>query len=164
MLATDHVNAIGTRGLFTPAELAERGPGRVARLYDPALARDLEEAGRRAGVALRRGVLMGGLGPAYETAAEIRFARGIGADAVCMSTVPEVTVAAHLGAKAASLSCVTNRATGLSPAPLSHDEVIESAARMAEKLQRLLAAFLRARAREGARGGPAGRGAADRPK
>ena len=85
---------------------------------------------------------MGGHGPSYETAAEVRMAAALGADVACMSTVHEVTLAAELGAEAASISCVTNRATGLSEGPLSHEEVTEVADRAAASLTRLIEAFL----------------------
>lgn len=145
MLATDHINAIGKRGLFTPAELAERRAGRrVATYYTPRLREALLEAAQRAGVRLQRGVLMGGLGPTYETAAEVRMASAIGADVACMSTVHEVTVAAELGCETAGLSCITNRATGLSDTPLTHGEVTEVADRVASRLRAVLTEFLRA--------------------
>ena len=81
---------------------------------------------------------MGGLGPSYETAAEVRMGRAIGADAACMSTVHEVTLAAALGCEAASLSCITNRATGLSDRPLTHAEVTEVADVGARSIERIL--------------------------
>lgn len=144
MVATDHVNWIGRRGLFTPAELAERRHGRrVATCYDRGLRADLEAAALRAGVRLHRGTLMGGHGPAYETAAEVRMAAALGADVACMSTVHEVTVAAELGCRAASLSCITNKATGLSAAPLTHEDVTEVADRAAGKLRAVIAEWLR---------------------
>ena len=147
VLATGHLNFIGKRGLFTPAELAARRAGRVvAEPYAPRLRAALAAAALAAGVELRRGVLMGGHGPSYETAAEVRMAAAFGADVVCMSTVHEVTLAAHLGAEAASLSCVTNRATGLSPTPLAHAEVTEVADRVAARLRAILEAFLDAEA------------------
>ena len=143
VLATDHVNGIGKRGLFTPAELTARRAGRaVATCYDPELAASLVAAALAARVPLQRGILMGGLGPAYETAAEIRFARAIGVDMACMSTVHEATLAAHLGCRVAALSCVTNRATGLSPRPLTHAEVTEVAAQATARLQALLEEWL----------------------
>ena len=147
MVATDHINFIGRRGLFTPAELAERGAGRrVAAVYAPGLRTALVAAGLRAGVTLRPGTLMGGQGPSYETAAEVRMASAIGADAACMSTVHEVTVAAELGCQAASISCITNRATGLSDVPLSHADVTEVADRAAVSLRAVLLEYLRSRA------------------
>jgi purine-nucleoside phosphorylase len=143
MLATDHVNFIGKRGLFTPEELVERRAGRrLASPYSPRLGEALRRAAARAGVRLHHGTLMGGHGPTYETAAEVRMAMALGADVACMSTVHEVTVAAELGCEAASLSCVTNRATGLSDAPLTHHEVTEAADRVAVRLRAVLEQFL----------------------
>ncbi len=143
MLATGHVNFIGKRGLFTPAELVERRAGRkVGDTYSPRLRTALRAAAALAHVQLSQGVLMGGHGPTYETAAEVRMARILGADVACMSTVHEVTLAAQLGCEAASLSCVTNKATGLSSTPLAHAEVTEVADRVAGKLRAVLEEFL----------------------
>ncbi len=147
VLASGHLNFIGKRGLLTPAELAERRAGRrVAEPYSPRLRAALLAAAAEAGVALRQGVLMGGHGPTYETAAEVRMARALGADVACMSTVHEVTLAAQIGCEAASLSCVTNRATGLSETPLTHAEVTEVADRVAGRLRAVLERFLAAEA------------------
>jgi purine-nucleoside phosphorylase len=147
MLATDHINFIGKRGLFMPGELAERRAGRrVASYYSPRLQQALLAAAARAGVRLHRGTLMGGQGPTYETASEIRMAAAFGADVACMSTVHEVTVAAELGCEAASLSCITNLATGISETPLTHDEVTVIADRGAVGLRRILEEFLRGEA------------------
>lgn len=143
MLAMDHINAIGKRGLFTPEELAVRRTGRrVAHCYTPRLREALAAAAARAGIPLHRGILMGGLGPTYETAAEVRMAAALGADVACMSTVHEVTVAAHLGCDTAGLSCVTNRATGLADGPLTHADVTEVADRVASKLRAILGEYL----------------------
>lgn len=148
LLATGHLNFIGKRGLLTTAELRERDGGRlVADPYSPRLRAALLAAAERAGVPLHQGVLMGGHGPTYETAAEVRMARTLGADVACMSTVHEVTLAAQLGCEAASLSCVTNRATGLSERPLTHEEVTEVADRVAVKLRSILERFLEGEAR-----------------
>ena len=145
MLATDHINWIGTRGLFTRDELEQRHLGRkVSACYSESLETRLIEAALEAGVRLHLGVLMGSLGPSYETAAEVRMAAALAADVVCMSTVHEVLLAAHLGCQCASLSCVTNRATGLSGASLEHREVTEVANRVAAWLSRVMEAFLRA--------------------
>jgi purine-nucleoside phosphorylase len=147
MLAIDHVNGIGKRGLFTPAELIERRAGRrLATYYSPRLGAALERSALRAGVRLRRGVLMGGHGPSYETAAEVRMAAYVGADAACMSTVHEVLTAAEIGCEAASLSCVTNLATGLTSEPLSHEDVTVVADRAAGGLRALLDEFMRVEA------------------
>ena len=143
VLATGHLNFIGKRGLLTPDELRERdGARRVAEPYSPRLRAALLAAAKAAGVTLHQGVLMGGHGPTYETAAEIRMARSLGADVACMSTVHEVTLAAQLGCEAASLSCVTNLATGLSETPLTHSEVTEVADKVAVSLRAILEKFL----------------------
>jgi purine-nucleoside phosphorylase len=148
MLATGHLNWIGKRGLFTREELRERRAGiRVADPYTPRVRAALLAAAEDAGVKLHQGVLMGLHGPTYETAAEVRMARLLGADAGCMSTVHEVMLAAQLDGEAASLSCVTNRATGLSPTPLTHAEVTAVADRVAGKLRAVLEHFLAAEAR-----------------
>jgi purine-nucleoside phosphorylase len=144
MVATDHVNWIGRVGLFTPAELIERRAGRrTASYYSPRLREALLRAAAKAGVPLHQGVLMGGKGPTYETAAEIRMAAKIGADVACMSTVHEVTVAAELGCEAASLSCITNLATGISETRLTHEDVTVVADQGAVGLRKILEQFLR---------------------
>ena len=148
VLATGHLNFIGKRGLLTPDELRERdGARRVAEPYSPRLRAALLAAAKAAGITLHQGVLMGGHGPTYETAAEIRMARSLGADVACMSTVHEVTLAAQLGCEAASLSCVTNLATGLSDAPLAHSEVTDVADKVAVSLRAILEKFLDAEGR-----------------
>jgi len=145
MVAVDHLNFIGRRGLFTPAELAARRAGRaITAVYDAGLRERLVRAGMAAGVPLHRGVLVGGHGPSYETASEVRMAAELGGDVACMSTVHEATLAAQLGAEAASLSCVTNRATGLSDQPLTHAEVTEVAERASSRLRAVLDQFLAA--------------------
>jgi purine-nucleoside phosphorylase len=146
MVATDHLNFIGKHGLFAPSELEDRWAGRhVGACYSPALRAALLEAAARAGVELHQGVLMGGHGPTYETASEVRMADSMGADVVCMSTVHEVTVAAELGCEAASLSCVTNRATGLSDQPLAHADVTVVADQAAAALRGVITEYLRGR-------------------
>ena len=142
MLASDQINWIGRRGLLSDAELESRGTSRkLAHPYSASLAAALERAALDAGVPLARGTLLGGLGPSYETAAEIRMAASAGADVVCMSTVHEVSLAAELGFEVASISCVSNRATGLGDQRLTHTDVEEVAGRAAEKLRRLLVGF-----------------------
>ena len=139
MLASGHLNFIGKRGLLTDAELRARGSARrLSSCYSPRLRDSLVSAAALAGVALHRGVLMGGLGPSYETAAEVRMGTALGADVACMSTVHEVTLAAELGCEAASISCITNRATGLSDKPLTHAEVTEVADVGARSIERIL--------------------------
>ena len=147
MLATDHINFIGKRGLLTLEELRERRVGRrVATYYSPGLRKRLLDAGLRACVRLHQGVLMGGTGPTYETASEVQLASRIGADVACMSTVHEVTVAAELGCETASISCITNKATGISKTALTHHEVTEVADRGAVALRAVIGEFLKGEA------------------
>jgi len=128
MRITDHINLTGKSPLTGENEdaLGPRFPD-LSRAYDPRLAAALEEAARAAGQTLRHGVYVQMPGPSYETPAEIRMARLLGADAVGMSTVPEVIAAAHQGVPVCGISCITNHAAGLAPHPLSHEEVIEVA-------------------------------------
>lgn len=143
MLATGHLNFISKRNLLTPAELRERQWGRkVGNPYSPRVRAELLTAALDAGVKLHQGVLMGGHGPTYETASEVRMAARLGADVACMSTVHEVTLAAQLGCETASLSCITNRATGLSATPLTHHEVTQVADQVAVRLRAVLERFL----------------------
>ena len=147
MVATDHINFIGRRGLFAPDELPPRRAGRrLASPYSPPLRQALVEAGLGAGVLLRIGTLMGSHGPSYETAAEVRMSAALGADVACMSTVHEVTVAAELGCEAASISCITNRATGLSDVKLTHADVTEVANLAADRLRAVIVRYLSQRA------------------
>jgi purine-nucleoside phosphorylase len=90
------------------------------------------------GIALREGVYAGLTGPAYETPAEIRMCRILGANAVGMSTVPEVMVANHMGIRVLGISCITNMAAGMMPRKLSHAEVMETAQRVSERFIFLL--------------------------
>ena len=126
MLIADHINLLGDNPLIGPndAVLGPRFPDMSAP-YSPRLAALLDTVARDAGVALQRGVYAGLLGPTYETPAEIRMLDRMGADAVGMSTVPEVVVARALGMEVAGISLITNPAAGISPAPLDHAEVVE---------------------------------------
>jgi purine-nucleoside phosphorylase len=93
-------------------------------------------------VPLRHGVYVAVHGPSYETPAEIRFLRTIGADAVGMSTVPEAIVARHMGIEVLGISCITNPAAGVLPQPLNHDEVMEVARRVSGQFITLLEAIV----------------------
>jgi purine-nucleoside phosphorylase len=125
MRITDHINLTGKSPLTGENEeaLGPRFPD-LSRAYDERLAAALGEAARAAGQTLRHGVYVQMPGPSYETPAEIRMARLLGADAVGMSTVPEVIAAAHQGLPVCGISCITNHAAGIAPHPLSHEEVI----------------------------------------
>ncbi len=140
---TDHLNLTGQNPLIGPNDdrLGPRFPDMSAP-YDPRLGALLDEAAREAGVALRQGVYAGVLGPSYETPAEIRMLRTLGADLVGMSTVHEVIAARHQGVPVAGLSVVTNLASGLGAAQLTHEEVQAVAGRVRQGLESLLLAFL----------------------
>jgi purine-nucleoside phosphorylase len=126
MVIEDHVNFMGTNPMIGPNPEA-LGPRffDMTEAYDPALREIAEKAGRSAGVALRKGVYLAFTGPSYETPAEIRMARTLGADAVGMSTVPEVIAARHLGLRVLAISCLTNMAAGVTGKKLDHREVLE---------------------------------------
>ncbi|MCA2978607.1 MAG: purine-nucleoside phosphorylase [Myxococcaceae bacterium] len=143
MAITDHLNLAGYNPLVGPNDeaLGPRFPD-MSHAYDPGFLATLRSSASSEGVLLREGVYASLSGPSYETPAEIRMLRGLGADAVGMSTVPEVIVAAHMGVKVAGISCITNLAAGLSKQKLSHDEVSETADRVKGVFTRLLARFL----------------------
>jgi purine-nucleoside phosphorylase len=124
MVVSDHLNLTGVSPLVGPSDdrLGPRFPD-MSTAYDPELRRWLHDAGRAAGIALRDGVYAALLGPQYETPAEIRMVRTLGAQAVGMSTVPEVIALRHMGVRVAALSCITNLAAGIGGRPLDHAEV-----------------------------------------
>lgn len=115
----------------------------MSSAYDPALRARLHELALVEGVGLREGVYAGVKGPSYETPAEIRFLRRIGADAVGMSTVGEVIAAAEIGLPVAGISLITNLAAGLTSRPLTHDDVTATAEATRGELSRLVCAFIR---------------------
>jgi len=144
MLVRDHINQLGRGGLFTGAERAaapevSRAAIGARRPYTPEVLETLRSVARDSKLRLREGVLLAGKGPAYETAAEIRLARHVGADAACMSSAHEMDLAAALGLKTGAVSCITNYGTGLSPNALSHHEVEQVAGEAAGRLEALLA-------------------------
>lgn len=144
MLIEDHINLLGANPLRGDNfdGLGPRFPD-LSAAYDPGLRRAAAAAAREAKVRLRRGVYAAVGGPSYETPAEIRMLRRAGADAVGMSTVPEVIAARHAGVRVAAISCITNLAAGLSKEPLTHEEVLETTRRAAGGLDRLLRALIR---------------------
>ncbi|HEY1532765.1 MAG TPA: purine-nucleoside phosphorylase [Polyangiaceae bacterium] len=130
MLITDHLNLMGDNPLRGPNfEGGPRFPD-LSQAYDADLQAAAREAARVAGVPLRQGVYAAMLGPSYETPAEIRMLRTLGADAVGMSTVPEVIALRQMGVRVGAMSCITNLAAGISKQPLDHSEV-EATARLA---------------------------------
>jgi len=148
MAIIDHVNLAGWNPLVGPNDdrLGPRFPD-LSAAYDPALVGLMFEEAARQGVALKKGVYAMLLGPSYETPAEIRALRILGADAVGMSTVPEVIVARHMGVKVAGLSCITNLGAGIGSKPLTHEEVAATANRSRDVFSSVLRSFLPAAAR-----------------
>ncbi len=138
MLITDHLNLLWANPLVGPSPEGEPRWPDLHDVYDPALCRELREAARREEVRLREGTYAAMLGPSYETPAEIRMLGRLGADAVGMSTVPEVLAARAAGIRCAGVSCLTNRAAGLGREPLDHREVLETTERVADGFQRLV--------------------------
>jgi purine-nucleoside phosphorylase len=143
VLLTDHINLQGASPLAGPNDetLGPRFPD-LSNAYDPALRQAALAAAARLGIELRQGVYAAWLGPAYETPAEIRFMRAIGADLVGMSTVPEVLAARHMGIRCLAVSCVTNMAAGVLPEPIDHERVLEVGAAAAGSLTALLGELL----------------------
>jgi purine-nucleoside phosphorylase len=139
----DHLNLSGMNPLVGENDdrLGPRFPD-LTEAYDARLGALLEEVAAERSIPLRAGVYACLLGPSYETPAEIRMLRLLGADVVGMSTVPEVIAARHMGVRVAGISVVTNLAAGLSRTRLSHDEVTETAARVEERLTALVTGFL----------------------
>jgi purine-nucleoside phosphorylase len=131
MVIDDHINLLGTNPLMGPNDerFGPRFPD-MTEVYSHRLRTIAHEAARAAGVTLSRGVYVAVHGPSYETPAEIRFLRTVGADAVGMSTVPEAIAARHMGMEVLGVSCITNMAAGVLPQPLHHDEVLETARRV----------------------------------
>ena len=144
VLISDHLNLQGHTPLLGPNDgsLGPRFPD-MTDLYDSKLRAIARTAGESVGLTLREGVYAGLLGPSYETPAEVRMLRTLGADMVGMSTVAEAIVARHMGARVLGISCVTNLAAGVSATRLSHAEVEETAAHTRPTFAALLDATLK---------------------
>ncbi|HPJ25862.1 MAG TPA: purine-nucleoside phosphorylase [Synergistaceae bacterium] len=140
----DHINLLGRNPLMGPNE-DDWGPrfSDAGNVYRKELLALLEESSLETGVPLKRGVYVAFSGPSFETPAEIRMARILGADVVGMSTVPEALVASHMNIPTCAISCVANYAAGITPNPLTHEEVLEEVGKAAASLEKLLRAFLR---------------------
>jgi purine-nucleoside phosphorylase len=139
VVVSDHLNLQGTSPLVGPNddELGPRFPD-MSHAYDPEYRALAHAAAERLGLALGEGVYSAWLGPAFETPAEIRMMRALGADLVGMSTVPEVLAARHMGIRCLALSCVTNAAAGVLPEPIDHERVLVVGARASGDLITLL--------------------------
>lgn len=143
MIITDHLNLTGRNCLEGPNEetLGARFPD-MSEAYDPELGAIADAVAATQGFVLQRGVYAGLLGPTYETPAEIRMLKALGADAVGMSTVLEVIAARHMGMRVLGVSCITNLAAGISTQPLSHAEVTETATRVRARFEGLIGGVL----------------------
>ena len=139
MLITDHINLMGDNPLIGPNNdrLGPRFPD-MSEPYDIELQKIAEQAGLDLKIRLQQGVSAALKGPCYETAAEIRMLRTIGADAVTMSTIPEVITANHRGMKVMGISCISNMGTGISGEKLDHDEVTKTAEKIQHNFIRLM--------------------------
>ena len=139
MLITDHLNLMGVNPL-RGAHFEEYGPRfpDMTEAYNKEDSQVIEAAARTLGISLKKGVYVGLSGPCYETPAEIRMLKLLGADAVGMSTVPEVIVANQMGIRVAGVSCITNLAAGISPVKLTHQEVMETATRVKKSFMALI--------------------------
>ncbi len=146
MLIADHINFSGNNPLIGEADDA-RFVG-LTEAYDPDMRAGLKAAADKCDIDLKEGVYMWFSGPSFETPAEIRAARILGADAVGMSTVPEVILARFLGLRVAALSVITNLAAGMTGAELSHQETKDVAPEGGAKLARIVATYLEGQADE----------------
>lgn len=142
MLIHDHINLMGRNPLVGAVEPGDVRFPDMSAPYDPALLALMRDAAAEAGVPVVEGVYCGLLGPTYETPAEVKMLTTLGADAVGMSTVPEVIVARALGMRVAGVSCITNLACGIGSGPLDHAEVIETTTRVAARFEGLIERFV----------------------
>jgi purine-nucleoside phosphorylase len=144
VLISDHINLTGINPLRgqLPVEWGPRFPD-MTGAYDPALRGLAHQLAGELGVPLGDGVYAGLAGPTYETPAEVRMLRTLGADVTGMSTVLEVIAARHMGVRCLGLSMVSNPAAGMSGEPIVHDDVLAAGARAAGNVQKLLGALLR---------------------
>ena len=144
MLITDHLNLTGRNPLLGPNDdaLGPRFPD-MSDAYDPEYRELANDVAEELGMPIREGVYAGLLGPSYETPAEIRMLGVLGADAVGMSTVLEVIAARHMGARVLGISCISNKAAGMTDQPLTHEEVKAAADAMASHLSQLVRGFVK---------------------
>ncbi|MFS1512270.1 purine-nucleoside phosphorylase [Chengkuizengella sp. SCS-71B] len=143
MLIEDHINFTGKNPLIGPNdnELGARFPD-MSEAYSKRLRAIGESVASDLQINIQQGVYIGLLGPSYETPAEIRMLRILGADAVGMSTVPEVIAARHAGIEVLGISCISNMAAGILDQPLSHDEVMETTEKVKEQFLGLVKGIL----------------------
>jgi len=142
MTISDHLNLMGTNPLVGEARKGEIRFPDMTDAYNPGLRWLLRTSAEKLGITLREGVYAGLLGPSYETPSEVKMLRLLGADAVGMSTVPEVIVARALGMRVAGVSCITNAAAGVTGSALSHAEVLETTKRVSAAFESLVTEFV----------------------
>jgi purine-nucleoside phosphorylase len=143
MLIADHVNLMFRNPLLGPVRKGEERFPDMSDAYDPGLRALAREVAREARIPLEEGVYLALLGPSFETPAEIRMLQRFGADAVGMSTVPEVITARALGVRCLGFSTITNLAAGISPTPLSHQEVLEVGRQVGHRLGSIVTGVVR---------------------
>lgn len=141
MIISDHLNLMAANPLVGAAQDGEMRFPDMTDAYDPGLRKVLRTAAEKLSIKIREGVYAGLLGPSYETPSEVKMLRTLGADAVGMSTVPEVIMARALGIRVAGVSCITNAAAGVTGAALSHAEVLETTQRVARSFESLVTEF-----------------------
>jgi purine-nucleoside phosphorylase len=142
MMISDHLNLMGANPLVGEAQEGETRFPDMTDAYNPGLRWVLRTTAEKLGITLREGIYAGLLGPSYETPSEVKMLRLLGADAVGMSTVPEVIVARALGMRVAGVSCITNAAAGVTGSALSHAEVLETTNRVSASFESLVTEFL----------------------
>lgn len=142
MIIEDHLNLMWTNPLVGPQQKGDERFTDMSQPYDADLRKLLRQAAGKVGVEMREGVYAALLGPSYETRAEVRMLRALGADAIGMSTVPEVLVARSRGMRVAGVSAITNAASGVTGAPISHAEVLEVGRKIGDKFQALVTEFV----------------------
>ena len=143
MLINDHINMTGANPLVGPNDdtVGPRFPD-MSVAYDPELREIAKEEAKKLGIKLHSGVYLSTLGPSYETPSEVRAFRILGADAVGMSTVPEVIAARHMGLRVVAISCISNPAAGVQEGELNHEEVTEAAHSVREPFGKLVQSIL----------------------
>lgn len=139
MMITDHISNFAPNPLIGKNidELGVRFPD-MSHIYNPQLCKVIENAAAKNGIDLKKGIYVQLTGPSFESPAEIQMLKKLGADAVGMSTVIEAIAANHMGLKVCGISCVCNMAAGISPNPLTHEEVKEAADKAAPFFERLV--------------------------
>jgi purine-nucleoside phosphorylase len=143
MVIDDHINFLGVNPLIGPNDdrFGPRFPD-MSETYSKRLRALADESARANALSIEHGVYIAVSGPSYETPAEIRAFRGLGADAVGMSTVPEAIVARHMGIEVLGISCISNMAAGILPQPITAEEVIETTGRVRNQFIALLEGVL----------------------